>query len=157
MYRYVAFIGRIFVTNLFDKCIVWFASFFAAPIIYFLFFDKFNGLKSIVLLILIKSFLWDMYAMVLPSTEFATIIIASLILYYGYKLFYDTITSYMLLYTFSIKSTLRTWSTFSHWKEKKLRRFFNIIAQFTKAPSIYSAFYQWRRSQSAVRLWLLSA
>ena len=82
--------------------------------IYFLFFDKFNGLKSIVLLILIKSFLWDMYAMVLPSTEFATIIIASLILYYGYKLFYDTITSYMLLYTFSIKSTLRTWSTFSH-------------------------------------------
>ncbi len=40
--------------------------------------------------------------------------------------------------------SMRTWSTFGHWKRGKLRRFFNTIAQFTNACSIHSAFYQWR-------------
>ncbi len=59
----------IFVTNLFDKCIV----FFAAPILFFL--DKFIGLKSNVTLIFNKSLPKDFYAMVLSFIEFATTVI----------------------------------------------------------------------------------
>ena len=40
--------------------------------------------------------------------------------------------------------SLRTWSTFDHWKKKKLRRFFNPTAQITNARSIHRAFFQWR-------------
>jgi hypothetical protein len=73
MYRFVAFIGRIFVTNLFDKCIVLCCS-------YSIFFDKIIGLNSNVSIILNKLLPKDFYAMVLMFIEFATII-ASLILW----------------------------------------------------------------------------
>ncbi len=63
----------IFVTNLFNKCIVLCRS-------YSIFFDKFIGLKSNVSIILNKSLPKDFYAMVLTFIEFATII-ASLILW----------------------------------------------------------------------------
>jgi len=73
MYRFIAFIGLIFVTNLFDKCII-----LCLP--YSIFFDKFIGLKINVAIILNKSLTKDFYAMVLTFIEFATII-ASLILW----------------------------------------------------------------------------
>jgi hypothetical protein len=63
----------LFVTNLFDKCIVLCRS-------YSIFFDKFVGLKSNVSIILNKSFPKDFYALVLTFIEFGTII-ASLILW----------------------------------------------------------------------------
>ena len=73
MYRLVAFIGLIFVMNLFDNCIL-----LCLP--YSIFFDKFISLKINVAIILNKSLPKDFYAMVLMFIEFATII-ASLILW----------------------------------------------------------------------------
>ncbi len=35
-------------------------------------------------------------------------------------------------------------SVFGNWKIKKLRRFANTIAQFTKALTIYRGFYKWK-------------
>jgi hypothetical protein len=64
---------KIFVTKLFDKCIVLCLS-------YSIFFDKFIALKINVSIILNKSFSKDFYAMFLTFIEFATII-ASLILW----------------------------------------------------------------------------
>ncbi len=62
----------IFVTNLFDKCIILCHS-------YSIFFDKFIALKINLSKILNKSLTKDFYAMLLTFIEFATII-ASLIL-----------------------------------------------------------------------------
>jgi hypothetical protein len=73
MYRFVALIGRNFVTNVFDKCIVLCRS-------YSIFFDKFIAVKINVSIILNKSLSKDFYAMLLTFIEFATII-ASLILW----------------------------------------------------------------------------
>jgi hypothetical protein len=55
-------------------------------------------------------------------------------------------TSYFSIVNYAInldscgEYSLRTWSTSGHLKKKKLRRFFNTIAQFTNAHSIHSAF-----------------
>ena len=40
-------------------------------------------------------------------------------------------------------------------KKKKLRRFFNTIAQFTNACSIHSAFYQWRMIDDNQKMFIL--
>jgi len=64
MYRFVAFIGRNFVTNLFDKCIILCRS-------YSIFFNKFIAVKINVSIILNKSLSKDFYAMLLkvPSGQ----------------------------------------------------------------------------------------
>ncbi len=38
--------------------------------------------------------------------------------------------------------SLRTWSTFGHWKKKKLRRFLTPLRNL-QMQSIHSGFYQW--------------
>ncbi len=63
----------------------------------------------------------------------------------------ESLLKYESAYDFSIANyainldscgeySLRTWSTFDHWKKKKLRRFFNTTAQFTYAQTIHVAF-----------------
>ncbi len=76
-FQFVAFIGRIFVTNLFNKCIVLCRS-------YSIFFDKFIALKIKVSMILNKSLPKDFYAIFLTFLEFATIIVSLILWVYTF-------------------------------------------------------------------------